>query len=116
MSCKALVMNKTFSIVNLTTVCLYTVNQKYLIALIILQLHESGAEYRRVCYFTNWSQYDTPQFLPANIDPTLCSHVLFAFANISGNQLTTTDWNDETLLVLHGKTIPNLSELSYFNV
>jgi len=104
MSCKALVMNKTFSIVNLTTVCLYTVNQKYLIALIILQLHESGAEYRRVCYFTNWSQYGppgTPKFFPANIDPTLCSHVLFAFANINitENQLTTIEWNDETLLV-----------------
>jgi len=66
-----------------------------------LQFHDSGANNRRVCYFTNWSQYGSPAFLAYNIDPTLCSHVLFAFANITGNQLTTIEWNDEALLVLH---------------
>jgi chitinase len=59
----------------------------------------SDAEFRRVCYFTNWSQYRSgaAKFLPENIDPTLCSHIIYAFAKLSGNQLTTIEWNDEDL-------------------
>jgi GH18 family chitinase len=36
------------------------------------------------CYFTNWSQYRRSygHFIPSHIDPTLCTHVYYAFANI----------------------------------
>ena len=36
------------------------------------------------CYFTNWSQHrkDEGKFLPKHIDPHLCTHAYFAFANI----------------------------------
>ena len=37
--------------------------------------------YKVVCYYTNWSQYRPKKgkFLPEDIDPHLCTHVIFAF-------------------------------------
>jgi chitinase len=37
------------------------------------------------CYFTNWSQYrqGLGHFLPSHIDPLLCTHLYYAFANIN---------------------------------
>ncbi|KAK3593300.1 hypothetical protein CHS0354_031359 [Potamilus streckersoni] len=55
--------------------------------------------YRRVCYYTNWS-HDHPgkgKFVPEDINPHLCTHVIFAFAAISGNALEKTRSNDEDL-------------------
>jgi len=36
------------------------------------------------CYYTNWSQHrkEEAKFLPKHIDPQLCTHLYFAFANI----------------------------------
>uniref|UniRef100_A0AAR2IW83 Chitinase, acidic.1 n=1 Tax=Pygocentrus nattereri TaxID=42514 RepID=A0AAR2IW83_PYGNA len=53
---------------------------------------------RLVCYFTNWSQYraGSGRFLPENVDPNLCTHLIYAFAIINyTNQLVTKEWNDE---------------------
>ncbi|KAM9759180.1 acidic mammalian chitinase-like [Menidia menidia] len=53
-----------------------------------------------VCYFTNWSQYrpGAGKYLPQNVDPFLCSHLIYAFSIINhNNELTTYEWNDETL-------------------
>ncbi|XP_024149531.1 chitotriosidase-1 [Oryzias melastigma] len=55
---------------------------------------------RLVCYFTNWSQYRTGngKFLPSNIDPNLCTHLIYAFAGINDqNELATIDVNDDAL-------------------
>ncbi|KAG1939626.1 chitotriosidase-1 [Pimephales promelas] len=52
------------------------------------------------CYFTNWSQYrpGIGKYTPANVDPFLCTHLLYAFAMINhANELITYEWNDETL-------------------
>jgi len=52
------------------------------------------------CYFTNWSQYRPGQgkYTPANVDPFLCTHLLYAFAMInSQHELITYEWNDEVL-------------------
>jgi hypothetical protein len=40
--------------------------------------------YKKVCYVTNWSQYRDGygRFQPENIDPFLCTHVIYAFAYI----------------------------------
>uniref|UniRef100_A0AAY5L056 chitinase n=1 Tax=Esox lucius TaxID=8010 RepID=A0AAY5L056_ESOLU len=53
-----------------------------------------------VCYFTNWSQYrpGTGKYLPANIDPNLCTHLIYAFSIINhNNELATYEWNDDVL-------------------
>uniref|UniRef100_A0A8C2D320 chitinase n=1 Tax=Cyprinus carpio TaxID=7962 RepID=A0A8C2D320_CYPCA len=52
------------------------------------------------CYFTNWSQYrpGSGKYTPANVDPFLCTHLIYAFSIINQkNELVTYEWNDETL-------------------
>uniref|UniRef100_A0A2C9JWJ7 Uncharacterized protein n=1 Tax=Biomphalaria glabrata TaxID=6526 RepID=A0A2C9JWJ7_BIOGL len=52
--------------------------------------------YKRVCYYTNWSQYrrDQGKFLPTDIDPHICTHLIFAFAKIDKGVLAPYEWND----------------------
>jgi chitinase len=54
--------------------------------------------YKVVCYYTNWSQYRTKigKFLPENIDPFLCTHIIFAFGWIKNGKLTSFESNDLT--------------------
>lgn len=51
-----------------------------------------------VCYYSNWAQHrrGTATFVPENIDPKLCTHIIFAFAGLVGNKLSPTEWNDAT--------------------
>ena len=53
---------------------------------------------RRVCYYTNWAQYrpGSGKFMPENVDPSLCTHYIYAFARLNGNQLAAYEWNDES--------------------
>ncbi|KAG7229517.1 hypothetical protein INR49_031941 [Caranx melampygus] len=53
-----------------------------------------------VCYFTNWSQYRTGagRFLPENVDPLLCTHLVYAFAVINhNNEITEYEWDEKSL-------------------
>lgn len=53
-----------------------------------------------MCYYTNWSQYrQSPgKFMPDDIDPNLCTHLIYAFSHINdANELVTVEWNDEKL-------------------
>lgn len=55
---------------------------------------------RLVCYFTNWSQYraGTARYLPENVDPYLCTHLIYAFAIINyANNIAGSEWNDVAL-------------------
>ncbi|CAF2370308.1 unnamed protein product [Rotaria sp. Silwood2] len=62
---------------------------------------EDELKYKKICYFTNWSQYrDVPaKFEPEHIDPFLCTHIIYAFAYISNQTflIQTVEENDEDL-------------------
>lgn len=67
-------------------------------------LSESGVAkkdkdgYKVVCYYTNWSQYRTKvgKFLPEDILPDLCTHLIFAFGWLKKGKLSSFESNDET--------------------
>jgi GH18 family chitinase len=51
--------------------------------------------YKIVCYYTNWAQYRPKPgtYLPEDIDPHLCTHIIFSFAKISDNyELQAFEW------------------------
>lgn len=54
-------------------------------------------DYALVCYYTNWAQYRNGEgkYFPSNIDPDLCTHIIYSFAKISGGVLTDYEWNDK---------------------
>ncbi|XP_008570097.1 PREDICTED: chitinase-3-like protein 2 [Galeopterus variegatus] len=84
-----------------------TMDQKCLWAgLVVLLLLQGGCAYKLVCYFTNWSQerHEPGKFTPENIDPFLCSHLIYSFASISNNRVVIKDKNDMMLY----QTINNL--------
>ncbi|XP_052761892.1 chitotriosidase-1-like [Mya arenaria] len=68
------------------------------VVLAILAVGSASAALRRVCYHTNWSQYRNgpAKFYPENIDPTLCTHIIYSFAKLNGNKLAPFEWNDES--------------------
>ncbi|XP_043925105.1 acidic mammalian chitinase-like isoform X2 [Protopterus annectens] len=73
------------------------VRKRGLAFLLYLQM---GSAYKMVCYFTNWAQYrpDPAKYFPDNVDPCLCTNLIYAFAVINdNNEITTYEWNDETL-------------------
>ncbi|XP_062398058.1 acidic mammalian chitinase-like [Sardina pilchardus] len=68
--------------------------------MIAVSVYSTVSSTKLVCYFTNWAQYrpGTGRFLPANVDPNLCTHLIYAFSVINhNNELATYEWNDETL-------------------
>ena len=50
------------------------------------------SDLRIVCYYTNWSLYREamPTLYPDHIDPLLCTHIHYAFADINPLTLTIT--------------------------
>lgn len=70
-----------------------------LTGLALLLNFQLGSAYHLVCYFTNWAQYrpGLGSFKPDNIDPCLCTHLIYAFAGMQNNEITTIEWNDVTL-------------------
>ncbi|XP_074647503.1 acidic mammalian chitinase-like [Tubulanus polymorphus] len=68
-----------------------------LVSVAFLGLSTASKDYKIVCYYTNWSQYRTgfAKFLPGDINPDLCTHIIFAFAKVVDNDITNYEWNDE---------------------
>lgn len=50
---------------------------------------DPNSEYKVVCYFTNWAWYRQGggKYLPSDIDPDLCTHIVYGFAVLNGDQL-----------------------------
>ncbi|XP_005749924.1 acidic mammalian chitinase-like [Pundamilia nyererei] len=73
---------------------------KLLIALGILFILHNVSSSKLVCHMTNWAQYrpSAGKFTPDNIDPFLCTHVIYALATINSfNQISPVEWNDPQL-------------------
>uniref|UniRef100_A0A8C6FJW5 GH18 domain-containing protein n=1 Tax=Moschus moschiferus TaxID=68415 RepID=A0A8C6FJW5_MOSMO len=60
----------------------------------------AGSAYKLVCYFTNWSQYrpEPAKFFPKDVDPCLCTHLIYAFATMNDNKIAPYEWNDIDVL------------------
>uniref|UniRef100_A0A8C0CVK0 chitinase n=1 Tax=Balaenoptera musculus TaxID=9771 RepID=A0A8C0CVK0_BALMU len=69
-----------------------------------------GTATKIVCYFTNWSQYcpGIAHYMPENVEPCLCTHIIFAFTGMTNNQITAIEWNVETLYA-------NINGLKHYN-
>lgn len=50
---------------------------------------DKNSEFKVVCYFTNWAWYRQGfgKYLPSDIDPDLCTHIIYGFAVLDGDQL-----------------------------
>lgn len=53
---------------------------------------------RLVCYFSSWAQdrEGPARFLPRDVNTGLCSHLIYAFAGMSGHQLSPLEDRDIT--------------------
>ncbi|XP_077369020.1 acidic mammalian chitinase-like isoform X1 [Festucalex cinctus] len=73
---------------------------KLLVGLSLLMCLQVVSSSKLVCYYTNWSQYrpGVGRYTPENVDPHLCTHLIYAFSIISPlNELTTFEWNDDVM-------------------
>ncbi|XP_067863648.1 acidic mammalian chitinase-like [Heptranchias perlo] len=75
-----------------------------------------GKDYKLVCYFTNWAhKRGDCKFLPEDINPKLCTHLIYAFAVIGNHhQIAAQQKDDEDLYISFNnlkKRNPNLRTL-----
>jgi len=70
----------------------------YYFVLKLIIIHLGVKSKRVVCYYTNWAQYRQGEgkYFPEDIDPYLCSHVMFSFAKLTNSQLDAFEWNDKS--------------------
>ncbi|NP_001268266.1 oviduct-specific glycoprotein precursor [Mesocricetus auratus] len=70
------------------------------VGLVLLMKPNDGTAYKLVCYFTNWahSRPVPASILPRDLDPFLCTHLIFAFASMSNNQIVANNLQDEKIL------------------
>nr|XP_023652443.1 acidic mammalian chitinase-like [Paramormyrops kingsleyae] len=69
------------------------------ISLALLLHVQLGSSYILSCYFTNWAQYrpGAGKYFPTNVDPCLCDHLIYAFANMNNNEIAAYEWDDVKL-------------------
>ncbi|KAI3386151.1 hypothetical protein SNEBB_010021 [Seison nebaliae] len=55
------------------------------------EMKQIKSRYIVACYFTNWGVHrakKSSQLKPENIDPFICTHIIYAFANLNGATIT----------------------------
>ncbi|CAD7693225.1 unnamed protein product [Nyctereutes procyonoides] len=59
------------------------------VGLLLVLKHHDGAAHKLVCYFASWAQSrpGPASVLPHDLDPFLCTHLIFAFATMENNQI-----------------------------
>lgn len=78
----------------------------------------AGREPQVLCYLTSWSSKrpSAGRFMPENVDPTLCTHVIYAFATLKDHKLAEGDEKDadmyDKVVALREKN-PNLKVRMY---
>jgi GH18 family chitinase len=73
----------------------------------------SEVKYNRICYFTNWGAHRSikeSRVYPEDIPADLCTHILYAFANLNGRSLQPQLAND--IHVYQGEQVGN----DYFSI
>lgn len=62
-----------------------TVSLLLCLSILLATIHNGNAERKIVCYYTNWSIYrpGTAKFSPQNINPYLCTHLIYAFGGFT---------------------------------
>ena len=76
--------------------------QALTVLLALMSLSATCNAYHRVCYYTNWAQYrpEGAKFFPEDIDPFLCTHIMYSFAKIDAqNKIAMYEWNDDKMYV-----------------
>lgn len=63
------------------------------------QVQSLDGNYKLVCYFTNWAWYrpGIGKYLPEDIDPNICTHIVYGFAVLNYDELIIKahdDWAD----------------------
>eukprot|EP00111_Clytia_hemisphaerica_P008218 TCONS_00023950-protein len=73
-------------------------------AIIFTIISFANAEYKRVCYYTNWAQYrNGVAYLPRDYEAGLCTHLIYSFGKVEMDQKTGfyrikhIEWNDVSM-------------------
>ncbi|VFV31445.1 oviduct-specific glycoprotein precursor [Lynx pardinus] len=70
------------------------------VGLVLVLRHHDGAAHKLVCYFAGWAQSrpGPASILPRDLDPFLCTHLIFAFASMNNNHIVAKDFRDEKII------------------
>ena len=80
---------------NIIFICIFLI---YGISEVKAQCKAQNSPKRMICYFASWAggRASPANIQPEDVDPCLCTHVLYAFVPVSNN-VVSPSWSDESL-------------------